>query len=107
MCRRGSGPNESGPRAPQRQATVACRPPRSGSIEADADVVLFLYRDEVYNPKTTEPGVAEIIVAKHRNGPTGTVKMAWLATTTRFVDPAWDRLQDVFPGASIDQQELG
>ena len=79
----------------------------SGSIEADADVVLFLYRDEVYNPKTTEPGVAEIIVAKHRNGPTGTVKMAWLATTTRFVDPAWDRLQDVFPGASIDQQELG
>ena len=50
----------------------------SGSIEQDADVVLFLYRDQVYNPETTDRDMAEVIVAKHRSGPTGNVRLAWL-----------------------------
>ena len=60
----------------------------SGSIEQDADVVLFLYRDEVYDQNTPEPGIAEVIIAKQRSGPTGTVKVAWLANQTRFADAA-------------------
>ena len=56
----------------------------SGAIEQDADVVIFLYRDEYYNPDTHEKGVAEVNVAKHRNGPTGIKKLAWLAQCTRF-----------------------
>jgi replicative DNA helicase len=56
----------------------------SGSIEQDADVVIFLYRDEVYNADSVDLGTAEVIVAKHRNGPTGTVKLAWLPRYTRF-----------------------
>lgn len=59
----------------------------SGSIEQDADVVMFLYRDEYYNPDTTEkPGICELIIAKQRNGPTGTVEMAWRGEYTKFVD---------------------
>lgn len=58
----------------------------SGAIEQDADIVLFLYRDEVYNEETEKPGVAEIIVAKHRNGPIGTVEVAWQGKYTRFAD---------------------
>ena len=56
----------------------------SGSIEQDADVVMFLYRDEVYHPDTADAGVAEVIVAKHRNGPTATKKLAWIGNYTRF-----------------------
>ena len=56
----------------------------SGSIEQDADVVLFLYRDEVYNTDTADIGMSEVIVSKHRNGPTGTVRLAWLPRYTRF-----------------------
>lgn len=56
----------------------------SGAIEQDADVVIFVYRDEVYNPDSTDKGKAEIIVAKHRGGPNGTVKAAWLAESTKF-----------------------
>ena len=56
----------------------------SGSIEQDADVVMFLYRDEVYNPDTSQRGIAECHVAKHRAGPTGTVKMVFLSDITRF-----------------------
>ncbi len=56
----------------------------SGSIEQDADVVMFLYRDEVYHPDTADAGVAEVIVAKHRNGPTATKRLAWIGNYTRF-----------------------
>ncbi len=56
----------------------------SGALEQDADVVMFLYRDEIYNAESEQQGVAEIIVAKHRNGPTATVKMAFLGHFTRF-----------------------
>jgi replicative DNA helicase len=60
----------------------------SGSIEQDADVVLFLYRDEVYNPDSADRGTAEIIVSKHRNGPTGYTKLAFLDHYTRFANMA-------------------
>jgi replicative DNA helicase len=60
----------------------------SGSIEQDADVVLFLYRDEVYNPETPDRGTAEVIVAKHRSGPTGKVRLAWLDHYTKFANMA-------------------
>lgn len=58
----------------------------SGSIEQDADVIMFLYRDEVYEPDSADKGTAEVIVAKHRGGPTGTVKARWIAEHTRFAD---------------------
>jgi len=58
------------------------------SIEQDADVVLFIYRDEVYNPDSSERGTAEIIVAKHRNGPTGVVQLAFVDHYTRFANMA-------------------
>ncbi|RMG04560.1 MAG: replicative DNA helicase [Nitrospirae bacterium] len=59
----------------------------SGAIEQDADLIIFLYREEFYNQKSLEAkGVAEVIVAKQRNGPTDTVKLTFLADSTRFVD---------------------
>ena len=60
----------------------------SGSIEQDADIVIFLYRDEYYNENTDAPGECEVIIAKQRSGPTGTVKVAWLDKITKFVDSA-------------------
>ncbi|MCT8977589.1 replicative DNA helicase [Clostridium sp. CX1] len=56
----------------------------SGSIEQDADLVMFLYRDEYYNKETEEKNVGECIIAKQRNGPTGTVKLAWLGQFSKF-----------------------
>jgi replicative DNA helicase len=58
----------------------------SGAIEQDADVVMFLYRDDYYNKDTEIKGIAEIIIAKQRNGPVGTVKMAWIPEQTRFAN---------------------
>jgi replicative DNA helicase len=56
----------------------------SGAIEQDADIILMMYREEYYKPDTTEKGVAEVIIGKHRNGPTGTVKMTFLGEYTKF-----------------------
>jgi replicative DNA helicase len=58
----------------------------SGSIEQDADIVLFIYRDVVYNPETQYPHVADVIVAKHRNGPTGKVSMYFQEALMKFAD---------------------
>jgi replicative DNA helicase len=58
------------------------------SIEQDADVVMFIYRDQLYNPDTADQGIAEVIVAKHRNGPVGTVKLAFLDRYTKFANMA-------------------
>ena len=60
----------------------------SGSIEQDADIVIFLYRDDYYNKEEAVPGECEVIIAKQRSGPTGTVKVAWLEKITKFVDSA-------------------
>ena len=58
----------------------------SGSIEQDADIVMFIYRDEVYDPDTEKKGIAEIIVAKHRNGPVGSINLRFFNQTARFAD---------------------
>lgn len=60
----------------------------SGSIEQDADIVAFLYRDDYYNPETEDKNIVEIIIAKHRNGPTGKVKLAFLKEYNKFVNVA-------------------
>jgi replicative DNA helicase len=60
----------------------------SGSIEQDADLVINLYRDEYYNPDTPDKGIAEILIAKQRNGPTGTVKLLFDARLTKFENMA-------------------
>jgi replicative DNA helicase len=74
------------------RAPEARNPPRpmmsdlreSGSIEQDADVVAFIYREDYYKPTEENAGIAELLIAKQRNGPTGTVKLAFLKEFTRF-----------------------
>ena len=58
----------------------------SGSIEQDADIVMFLYRDDYYNEDTEKKNIAEVIIAKHRSGTTGTVELLWLANYTKFAN---------------------
>ena len=58
----------------------------SGSIEQDADIVMFLYRDDYYNPETEAKNIAEVIIAKHRAGPTGTVELLWMPNYTKFAN---------------------
>ncbi|HUX46825.1 MAG TPA: DnaB-like helicase C-terminal domain-containing protein, partial [Desulfosporosinus sp.] len=58
----------------------------SGAIEADADVISFIYRDEYYNHDSEKKGIAELIIAKHRNGPVGTVELGFLKEFTKFVN---------------------
>ena len=69
----------------------------SGAIEQDADVIMFLYRDDYYNPETEEKNVAEVIIAKQRNGPTGTVKLAWQPKFTRFVNMLREGDRNIMP----------
>lgn len=58
----------------------------SGSIEQDADIVMFLYRDDYYNPETEAKNIAEVIIAKHRAGSTGTVELLWMPSYTKFAN---------------------
>ncbi len=60
----------------------------SGSIEQDADIVMFLYREEIYKPETKDAGTAEVLVAKHRTGPTGVARLAFIKNHTRFANMA-------------------
>ena len=58
----------------------------SGSIEQDADIVTFLYRDDYYNPDSENKNIAEVIIAKNRSGSTGTVELLWLGSYTKFAN---------------------
>jgi replicative DNA helicase len=60
----------------------------SGSIEQDADLILMLYREEYYNPDTPDRGIAEVLLTKHRNGPTGTVRLLFDSQFTQFKNMA-------------------
>jgi replicative DNA helicase len=65
----------------------------SGAIEQDADAIMFIYRDDYYNPESTEPDTAELILSKQRNGPTGTIKLRFNKACTRFENRASDEYE--------------
>ncbi|MDD5939596.1 MAG: replicative DNA helicase [Lachnospiraceae bacterium] len=71
----------------------------SGAIEQDADVVMFIYRDEYYHPDTEDKGIAEVIIAKQRNGPVGKVQLKWLADLTKFANLASPQQSSQGPAA--------
>jgi replicative DNA helicase len=62
----------------------------SGSLEQDADVIMFIYREEYYHKDSEKKGIAEINVAKQRNGPVGSIELAFLKEYTCFVNLAWE-----------------
>ena len=74
----------------------------SGGIEQNADIVMFIYRDEVYNADTERRGIADIIVAKHRNGPTGTICLGFEPQTTRFRDLTDEIVVPLAPPEELD-----
>jgi replicative DNA helicase len=69
----------------------------SGAIEQDADVIMFIYRDEVYNEDSPDKGIGEIIIGKQRNGPIGSCKLAFIGKYTRF--------ENLAPGTYTDFEE--
>lgn len=71
----------------------------SGAIEQDADIIIFIYRDEIYNPETPDRGVAEVIIGKHRNGPTGKVRVKFFNAFTRFENLYEEAPPPGIPGA--------
>ena len=72
----------------------------SGNIEQDSDLVMFVYRDEYYNPDTEKPGVAEVIIGKHRNGPVGSVELTFLDRYPKFASIAREHVADTAAGAA-------
>jgi len=79
----------------------------SGNLEQDADVIVFIYRDEVYNEHTRFQGMAELIIGKQRNGPTGTVHLTYMADRMRFASFAGEWPSDVVEGGSMPRRPSG
>ena len=68
----------------------------SGAIEQDADLVMFLYRDDYYNKESPKQNIAEVIIAKQRRGPIGTVELVWLSQFTKFANKEKTRSDNVY-----------